>query len=315
MNNLAQVISCTFNDFDALTEAVNGWNLEIHKLDSGSFTGELFQLLSSDLILSHVHFSNRLRQVGEPPRGYRTFAILSSEEAQIFWRGKQVGGNDLLLFPNKGELHASTEAGFNIFTISIKEHLLHSAAEQYYFQGLEKRLRSNEVFRCSAQLRKQLLKMLRAICIEHRADPTLDPTDAALKISMQLIQMLAFSGHSSARQPSPLRREVIQAVDQHLFQYSEEPPSIPELCEVTGVSKRTLEYAFNEFYGMNPKAYLNAVRLNAVRKQLWKAKPGNLKVSDAANAWGFWHMGKFAADYRKLFGEVPSETLKAIALS
>jgi len=30
-----------------------------------------------------------------------------------------------------------------------------------------------------------------------------------------------------------------------------------------------------------------------------------------ANAWGIWHMGRFAADYRKLFGEVPSETLQA----
>jgi AraC family ethanolamine operon transcriptional activator len=61
---------------------------------------------------------------------------------------------------------------------------------------------------------------------------------------------------------------------------------------------------------MNPKAYINAVRLNAVHKQLRVAKAGNLFVADAANAWGFWHMGQFAADYRKLFGENPSQTLK-----
>jgi AraC family ethanolamine operon transcriptional activator len=46
--------------------------------------------------------------------------------------------------------------------------------------------------------------------------------------------------------------------------------------------------------------------INAVRKQL---RSGTVqKVVDATNAW-VWHMGQFAADYRKLFGELPSETL------
>jgi AraC family transcriptional regulator, ethanolamine operon transcriptional activator len=32
-------------------------------------------------------------------------------------------------------------------------------------------------------------------------------------------------------------------------------------------------------------------------------------IGDIANTWGFWHMGQFAADYRRQFGELPSETL------
>ena len=52
-------------------------------------------------------------------------------------------------------------------------------------------------------------------------------------------------------------------------------------------------------------AYINAMRLNGARRELMN----RLKVNEAANAWGFWHMGQFAKDYRKLFGELPSETL------
>ena len=30
--------------------------------------------------------------------------------------------------------------------------------------------------------------------------------------------------------------------------------------------------------------------------------------ANVAHRWGFWHMGQFARDYRRLFGELPSET-------
>ena len=33
-------------------------------------------------------------------------------------------------------------------------------------------------------------------------------------------------------------------------------------------------------------------------------------VTDAANRWGFWHMGDFAMNYRRMFDELPSDTLK-----
>jgi len=35
------------------------------------------------------------------------------------------------------------------------------------------------------------------------------------------------------------------------------------------------------------------------------------KIGTIANRCGFWHMGRFAADYRRLFGELPSETLRS----
>jgi AraC-like DNA-binding protein len=89
----------------------------------------------------------------------------------------------------------------------------------------------------------------------------------------------------------------------------DEPPTVQDLCRIAGASERLLRYAFLERFGISPKAYLLAIRLNGVRRELRGADPSSTKIIDVANRWGFWHMGQFAADYRRLFGELPSETL------
>jgi len=88
-----------------------------------------------------------------------------------------------------------------------------------------------------------------------------------------------------------------------------EPLTVRDLSRAVGASERTLRYAFTERYGVPPKAYLKVVRLHGVRRALRSADPRTTRVADTANRWGFWHMGDFAADYRRLFGELPSKTL------
>jgi len=53
------------------------------------------------------------------------------------------------------------------------------------------------------------------------------------------------------------------------------------------------------------------VRLNGVRRQLGRVAP-DIPITDVANSWGYWHMGQFAADYRKHFGELPSVTRQRV---
>jgi AraC family ethanolamine operon transcriptional activator len=55
-------------------------------------------------------------------------------------------------------------------------------------------------------------------------------------------------------------------------------------------------------------AYFKARRLNAVRHELRAAAAGTTSIGTIAQRWGFWHSGEFAGDYRRLFGELPSQT-------
>ncbi|RKE26200.1 AraC family transcriptional regulator [Paraburkholderia sp. BL23I1N1] len=82
------------------------------------------------------------------------------------------------------------------------------------------------------------------------------------------------------------------------------PLSVAELCARFRASRRTLQYAFEDSLGVNPSAYMRAVRLDHVRRELQSAG----SVTEVATRWGFWHFGNFSNEYRGQFGELPSET-------
>ena len=85
---------------------------------------------------------------------------------------------------------------------------------------------------------------------------------------------------------------------------------ITDLCRITGVSERTLEYAFKEVIGLAPMAYLARLRMHRVRQALLAATNEPTTVAAAALDWGFWHFGEFSRAYKECFGELPSETLR-----
>ena len=86
-------------------------------------------------------------------------------------------------------------------------------------------------------------------------------------------------------------------------------PTIVDICLALGVSERTLQYAFRDYVGMSPLAYLRVCRLNRVRADLASSDPASTTVTQVAMRFGFLHLGRFAGDYRRLFGVAPSETL------
>ncbi len=75
------------------------------------------------------------------------------------------------------------------------------------------------------------------------------------------------------------------------------------------VSERSLQYAFRAYVDMSPLSYLRLCRLNRVRSALRAASVEATTVTAVAMRFGFLHLGRFAIDYKRLFGQSPSTTL------
>jgi AraC family ethanolamine operon transcriptional activator len=106
------------------------------------------------------------------------------------------------------------------------------------------------------------------------------------------------------------RRQIVRTsmdfVDQHEGEYL----SVEQLAAAAGVSERTLREAFQQYFGVAPLRYLNRRTLHQVRTALKAADPTVATVTKIATRFGVWELGRFARDYRNLFGELPSETLR-----
>lgn len=87
--------------------------------------------------------------------------------------------------------------------------------------------------------------------------------------------------------------------------------SLNELAGICGVSARTLQDGFRKFRMTTPMTYLEHLRLDAVRQELASADPEQ-SVRVIAQKWGFTHVGRFSGQYRRRFGELPSQTLRRI---
>jgi AraC-like DNA-binding protein len=147
------------------------------------------------------------------------------------------------------------------------------------------------------------------------ADPSLPGSPEGYQLQQECVRALVAALFSTAaRQPDlslPARSRILRRAEEFMRCRLGDSIGAIDLCRELGVSDRTLRLAFRERYGLGPMAYFKCLRLNAVRSRL-RANPV-VSIADAARAFGFHHLGNFAADYRRLFGERPSETPRCVS--
>lgn len=95
---------------------------------------------------------------------------------------------------------------------------------------------------------------------------------------------------------------------QYLQQHARENIRSSDIERACGVSRFKLYEVFRRYHALTPMAYLKHYRLRAVRAALLSGRR-SASVSSVALEWGFAHLGRFACDYRKAFGETPSATV------
>ncbi len=109
------------------------------------------------------------------------------------------------------------------------------------------------------------------------------------------------------RETSISPRDVKRTID-YMESNLDAPVTLSDIVKVAGVPGRTLFKHFQEWKGVSPMRYMRNARFQRAREALALAR-AETSVADIAVRYGFNHMGRFSVEYRKRFGESPSETL------
>ena len=149
----------------------------------------------------------------------------------------------------------------------------------------------------------------------------LEQPDSALlnPITMSMFQQFIMTGlllshphnylqalRRRARRIAP--RDVKRAID-YMEAHLDSAVTLEAIVEASGVAGRTLLKHFRDTKGVSPMRYLCDARFKKVREALARAHPGE-SVTTIAMRSGFSHLGRFSVEYRRRFGESPSDTLE-----
>lgn len=108
----------------------------------------------------------------------------------------------------------------------------------------------------------------------------------------------------------PVSPGFVKRAEEFIDANADRPITIEDLSVHAGVSTRSLFAGFKKYRNTTPMAHLRFVRMKRAHRDLQSPPDRNTTVTEIALNWGFAHLGRFTAEYRRMFGEPPSETLR-----
>jgi AraC family ethanolamine operon transcriptional activator len=299
-------------DVDAHARAQPHWRQHYEQLSGGSFNGALHHVQLPGLRLVREDCDQALHQRGDLGRDAYGLAMPLAMSGQAIFNGQRVV-LDSIMVGRGDDLDLVTPQRFSLIAVVVDAELLTPLWQRMYQKPLPQWLESQLVVPARAaaaealrRLHLQAMQQLEGVAAASRDDTAmLQLRDAVL---MEWIEALPERVDAGDLPQRAARRQLVERACERMLSRTDEPLTMLQVCRELGVSRRKLNYCFREVLGTSPVKYLRALRLNGVRREIAQ---GASSVQDAAACWGFWQLGQFADDYRRQFGELPSQTLRA----
>jgi AraC family ethanolamine operon transcriptional activator len=317
-----------FDDGRSFHKSLNRFDVDTWQLSSGKFQGKLIEVSTNNMQIDRHCHNSLLRIEGTPTKNW-VFGIPVHPLCLLFEQKYQLEDNYILMSPPESGFKMVQKSAYDLFVIYCSEKFFFNLCQQYHLPE-PRQLLGEAYYHPSAMMcYSEQLKILRqGICqFFHHGFLSLfaQPKDSLLsslvvsyfqqileeEIPKRLILTLAEAQNIQPKKVILKRASILNQAEAFIKTYIKADINIEDICRETGVSKRTLEYIFQDFYGLSPKAYLKQLRLNQFHIVLKTQYSAGYKIKEIAEEWGFWHTGRLASDYFRLFGELPSESVKS----
>ena len=308
------------NDVDEQAGMLLDWEQEYQQLGHGKFSGTLSGAEVAEFTLIRETSNKALHESVMPPEDQIVVGMCFGSENSPTFNGKLFDQNSLLIIDGRRSHDIRTEGYLELLGIAVNR--------DYFFSKLQEQdacIASDAINATVTQLAPRAADMLRQYFImmsdmlQNRAEhlpSALTPRMLANSALSNIALAVSLSKPDQYRDslPKQQRRDrIVQNAINYLRKNACEEIGILDVCAATHVSRRTLQYCFEERLNISPLQYLKALRLNQARRQLKQLMDLQIThahqntIANVAALCGFNHASRFASDYKRMFGELPSQ--------
>ena len=312
-----RILRHRFTDIDRFTERIQSFSkLQMTQLSLDQLGCDMWVAAFDQVQFLFIKSSCPISVLGEKPRDAIVFSCLLEPDGPcLISHNRKVSSHTLAGFDRDLEAKFVVPAQVHYVAILINRDLLEHYLNIMDRADLDRRFwASNYIYlpETIGTIKNYLQQVLYLIAYQ----PTLLQRQEIKTLLLEdciplLINAIPPLSQDRLQPPAPIvRSQLVKQAEDYMLAHLDQPITLKELCQTLHVSQRPLFYGFQEVFSVSPMEYLKIQRLQRAHRCLQRATAKHTTVMAIAQQYGFWSAGHFTRDYRKMFGERPSETLK-----
>ena len=294
---------------------IDGWNLNYTQLSTGRYESASVEVVFGGLQICTADWNSTLHQCGIAQPDSYVFGIPSEMRGEGRFNGQHWSGSACVVFRGEEEFDTYSPP-MKLLVLSISRDLFADYLETVEHVSSENFMKKGVLMIADPARSSSAYNTLSSLVDGCRRDPNIIEcpqgrggiTQTTLETLAPLVEDNVKPAQNSFAGLN--RTQVVRRAREFVLSNLDEPLQIVDLCRELGVSRRALQYSFQDVLNINPVTYLRLLRLNGARRDLVNAGVSPVHVQDVIARWGFWHFSRFSAEYKKMFNELPSETLR-----
>ncbi|WP_432695688.1 helix-turn-helix domain-containing protein [Marinobacterium sp. YM272] len=311
----------TFTEVNQHAQSLTHWPQEYDQITEGRFEGYLQDVRVGPVRLFRERMNCGVAQHTHTPAGqYGLLIPLRLEARKTSDQARCVLSDGITLLPFDQDFFFVAPPETDYAVIALDQAQMESTLSPDDLELLSDSRRSQGTPLTPEQLHRARGKMLSHLkemealtqggsgCPKSACPSSTAAMECGIRDRLLLLALELYDQALGLGKPQPLgnyHHHIVHA--SHAYVTSDEgaTASILQLCKQLDIPRRSLNYSFEKVTGCSPSKYLRSVKLNAARRQLLTT---DLPITSVAANWGFFHLGYFGQEYRRLFGETPSAT-------
>lgn len=312
---MARSTHSEFNDPFSYQAAIRAADVEISVRKAGTFRAELTRIDFSQLWMQRGYEGlARVSHAANTPSRAPIYFLADADQPSMRHSGMELSTDDVAVYSRAATHHHWTTAPIRWGAMSLDPATLATVSRTISGRELAMPATTRKVRPKPADL-SRLRTLHEAAGHMARATPDVlanDEVARAIENALLHAMITCLVDGAEMEMTSGCRAHltIVSRLEEFLIANPDRPFYLAEVCSVTGATERTLRVSCNEHLGVGPIHYLWLRRMHLVRRALLRSDPQTSSVTDIAMNHGFWELGRFSVAYRRLFGEMPSASLR-----